>query len=777
MAFKKIFLQLPLNAQIYLSIISIIIITLMSFIFLSQVFTLFNLSYLLKTKKKYYYTMQQNIMQSNIYFVNLDILQYENLIKLLNYQLYLYLKDQNIFKELSMNNINKTTENISNKIKIITDPINDVSNDYSFSNNDEILYVYHYSKNISLLVILKIFIQANYLSYLNIIKGARTFRIPIYGDKYLIGEYIVTFSKYSTFISFNFSRIVDIYNSVEGNINKYLEHIRLEEEINLNYSKKIFDIYEKNELHFIDLMYKLKYNIFSDYKNIENESLKIDYIRNQSIYFQNVNFENYSTSFFDIWNPSTTIFQGSNSIIEKYIDFIFFQISSKISVYSIPFSHDSNKLISINLCYFFLLKQIIYLNITSNIEDIVFDMNFLDNIYNEISNKDNITMNDCKIEKYYPNKSQKSINKNNDFNEYYNLDYIYNSFIYLLNKENINSIIFENKFSYPNYDCLKDLYPYFFTFNQLDFHSFSFGDQITKMMEVSYQVLLNMRLFMVLCLIVVWIFLFIIFIIVISRVIKQVTEPIIRLTEIIDLSNINEKTINKNIFEYKFDDDINEFFLLCKKFFDGEINDNNFKNKENIEINSNNNMIVNNKMILDLIENQKSLNTVDKEIFLLKQANTNDIKNRRHRTNKSSSIYKKEKNSQGQGLHFNLMKVTSSKNNDNRLINSNEDLYSEVEDNMEANNMNYYENLLNLSDYVYNVREKDKNKNNNQDKLRANINHSSMVNASLVKLGSVSNISLNNKNDNEIKNIRKNCKYITYSWYIHAKKIGLLGND
>ena len=553
---------------------------------------------------------------------------------------------------------------------------------------------------------------------------------------------------------------MNIYNSVEGNINKSLEYIFSNEEIDFNYYKKFFEIYEKNELFFIDLMYKLKYNIFSDYKKIEDKNLKEEYIRNQSIYFQNIDYQNSSIWFYDMWNPNISRFQGYNDIIDKYLDFLFFQLSSKISINSIPFYHDTNSLISINLCYFFLLKQIIYLNITSNDDDIIFDKNFLDNIYNEISNKDNITINDCKIETYYSNNFN-NVKINNNFKEYYNLEYIYHSYIYLLNRKDTNSIIFENKFSYPNYACLKEFFPTFFTFKQLDFYSFTFGNPIAKMMELSYQFILNIRLFMVLCLVLSWFFLFFIFIFITSRVIKQITEPIIRLTEIIDLNKINEKTINKNIFEYKSDDNINEFFLLCKKLIDGEIKDNNFKNKENIEINSN--------------KNQKSINTVDKEIFLLKQAYADNNRNKRHKTNKSSSIYKKERYSKGKGVHFNLMKVASSKNNVNQFINSNEDLYSEVEENLEANNNEYYENLLNLSDYVYNVREKDRN--NNQDKLKKDIFHTSMISTNLAKFRSISNISLNHKNDNDIKNMRKDCKYITYSWYMNAKKNGMIGND
>ena len=37
--------------------------------------------------------MQQNIIESNIFFISICFLQYEDLIKLFNYQYYAYLKD------------------------------------------------------------------------------------------------------------------------------------------------------------------------------------------------------------------------------------------------------------------------------------------------------------------------------------------------------------------------------------------------------------------------------------------------------------------------------------------------------------------------------------------------------------------------------------------------------------------------------------------------------------------------------------------------------------
>lgn len=769
MRLKKSFLQLPLNAQIYISIMVIIMITLLLIIFLSQAITLAHFDYLLSIKKLYFYSMHQNIMESNIYFLNLCILQYENLIKLFNYQFYLFLKDEVILKEFTFH---KNVDN--NTIFIFKNPGQEIIPDFSVSNEEQILYIYNYAKNKIVNDTIIFLIASNYLSYVNQVKAVRNLKIPYYGEVYFMGEYIISLSNYNILFSLNNTRIKEVYEAYDGNLDLYLNFVYSIQDINYNYFKKFFELFKKNELFFIDIMYILKTSIFSNYKEIEDESIKKEYIKNQSIFFQSIFFENDSTWFCEKWDSKNSRFQGANNIRDGYMDILLYQLSSKIGINSIPFNHQTNKIISKNLCYFFLYKQIIYLNITSDINFEEFNENFLNDIYNEIYNKETINIDDCKLEKYYHKDFGPLININKDFYDYYNLEYLDNTFIYLLRNKDANSLIFETKHCYPNYMILKDFFPNFFSFQQLDFYSFSFGDKITKNVISSNQFLLNIRYLMLLCLIVNWAILFFIILIITHKTILQVTEPIIRLTEIINLNNLNEKNINENIFEYKSDDEINQFFLLCKKLINGEIKDSNLKNKENVEMhkNMNNNMIINNKMILELIENQKTLNTNDKEIYLLKQNYSIDTRHKRLKTHKSS----RRNNQDSQGLHFNLIKLESSKSNENQLLNSSEEFETEVEENdPELNNMKYYENLLYLTDYIYNGN-KEKN-NNSHEKLRMNATtHASINNNSIIKFGSVSNISIN-KNDYENKNYRRDCKFITYYWYAHSKKNKLFGND
>ena len=104
MGLKRIFLQLPLNSQISISLILIIFCGFFLLTFLGETFSTQYLNYILLTKKEYYLNMEQNILESNIFFVNLCLFEYEYLIKLFNNQLYLYLKNETILLQFAIKN-------------------------------------------------------------------------------------------------------------------------------------------------------------------------------------------------------------------------------------------------------------------------------------------------------------------------------------------------------------------------------------------------------------------------------------------------------------------------------------------------------------------------------------------------------------------------------------------------------------------------------------------------------------------------------------------------
>ena len=176
-------------------------------------------------------------------------------------------------------------------------------------------------------------------------------------------------------------------------------------------------------------------------------------------------------------------------------------------------------------------------------------------------------------------------------------------------------------------------------------------------------------------------------------------------------------------------------------------------------------------MILELIENQKSLNKDDEQIYLMKNLHSNKTNNNRNKRRGTGKSSKKNKDQNSLGL--NLIQLNEIKNEKN-IINKNEDLYSEVNDNDKENNMKYYEDLLSLADYLYNGGNKKKQDiNKNINRMRTNIINSSTY--SLLRIKST-DFTAKEKIEDENKNIRKDCKYITYFWYINAKKNKLFDN-
>ena len=760
---KARFLKLPLNVQIFSSLILMIILVAFIIIFVSEVFTSMHIIYIFSTKKQYFLSMKQSIIETYILFMNLCLLQYEYLIKLFNYQIYSYLKDSDALKQYTLQNNGSLGDG---KIYIY-DPSNDdiPDNISSIYEDASILYVYCYSKNKeNILKKFEEYVKVNYFSYLNNIKEAIKYRIPYLGDIPLLGEYLILFPQQSLLISMNNSRIKETYNYFNGNLNLLDNNFEDFSQFNYQFYKKFFEDFESNKLLFMDIMYNLRFYIFERYAQIENENDKEECIKNQSIFFQNLYFQYDSTMFFDTWNPDESQFRGINYIINNYIDFMSFHLSKTIDVFPIPLEHSTNKIMSKNLCCYFLMKQIIYVNITSDEDMDELNNDFLDNIYNKIYSKENITIQDCLLGNYYDEKIGNQIKLNIEFHKYYDIEYRNEKIMYQLNDDKDSNILCFI-YSYPNYLCLKEISPNYFSFDQLDFFVFSFTKEVSEMINSSESFLNNIKYLMILCLLYIWLIILNILIFISIRTIREVTDPIIRLTDLINLNSINDVSLNEDIFEYKSDEEINEFFLLCKKLINGEIKDNNIntKNKVNLDIksNANNNMIINNKMILELIESQKSLNKDDKQIYLLKQIysnNSTNYKNKRHRANNSFKIRNNDKNSRG----LNLIQLNSIKNSDNNIIHLSQDMNSEEdESDPDVINMKTYENLLTLTDYLYN------GKNKTQNKFRMNINHTSTH--SLIKLVS-EDYSIKEKYENNNKNIRKYCKYVTYYWYNNAKK-------
>ena len=750
------FLKLPLKFQINLSLIFILLITIILVFSFSEALILMNYSYIKSERKKYFLNMEQSLIENDINFINICLLQYENIIKLFNSQIYHYLNNETIVQDFYEKN--KIPLNLSrNKIVVIKNK-SDLDNypeyNESIPDNEKKVYIYCGAKESGICRKIIDLIRANALIYLYLYKGIREFKIPFYGRQRLMDEYSLFFKKYSTFISINNTKMKD-YMSDDGDIDEMLDLINSLSKNDYNFNKRFFDEYIKNNIITMELMYNKIYYIFDDYKLLNDTYVKENYIMDKSIYFQTLEYTSDITYFDNTWNISKTRITGVNSVIPNSLGWILLNIYKKLDIVVLPINNFSKKLISKNLCYFFIYKQYYYLLNKNDISS----QDKLEEIINAINNDENISdIKVCKLDNYF-NDISEYININNEFFYYYDLKNIYDSYLYKLFKSDSRSYLFEMKSSFPNFESLKLFSPNFFTFSQIDFYSFSFGSNLSRIISSSEEFITNVNYFIIIVLWFFWIIIIIIFIIIILIVIPTITNPIVRLTQIINLNDSK----NENIFEYKLDDDINKFFSLCKNLINGEMINNELKLNEILEDqdlfdnSANNNMIINNKMILELIENQKCINDNNKNIFLFKEGNANENK-RDKSNNKLAKIRNRNFNEFDNNDVIKLISVNdeeiySQKNSkkSKEIKEENEELYSKLdEDDLEANNLKLYEDLIKITDFVFYGKEKEK-----LNKNKKNLDKSSSV-------------SKKSKPENSIKFI-KGFENITYYWYMTEK--------
>ena len=750
------FLKLPLKFQINLSLIFILLITIILVFSFSEALILMNYSYIKSERKKYFLNMEQSLIENDINFINICLLQYENIIKLFNSQIYHYLNNETIVQDFYEKN--KIPLNLSrNKIVVIKNK-SDLDNYPEYNefipDNEKKVYIYCGAKESGICRKIIDLIRANALIYLYLYKGIREFKIPFYGRQSLMNEYSLFFKKYSTFISINNTKMKD-YMSDDGDIDEMLDLINSLSKNDYNFNKRFFDEYIKNNIITMELMYNKIYYIFDDYKLLNDTYVKENYIMDKSIYFQTLEYTSDITYFDNTWNISKTRITGVNSVIPNSLGWILLNIYKKLDIVVLPINNFSKKLLSKNLCYFFIYKQYYYLLNKNDISS----QDKLEEIINAINNDENISdIKVCKLDNYF-NDISEYININNEFFYYYDLKNIYDSYLYKLFKSDSRSYLFEMKSSFPNFESLKLFSPNFFTFSQIDFYSFLFGSNLSRIISSSEEFITNVNYFIIIVLWFFWIIIIIIFIIIILIVIPTITNPIVRLTQIINLNDSK----NENIFEYKLDDDINKFFSLCKNLINGEMINNELKLNEILEDqdlfdnSANNNMIINNKMILELIENQKCINDNNKNIFLFKEGNANENK-RDKSNNKLAKIRNRNFNEFDNNDVIKLISVNdeeiySQKNSkkSKEIKEENEELYSKLdEDDLEANNLKLYEDLIKITDFVFYGKEKEK-----LNKNKKNLDKSSSV-------------SKKSKPENSIK-IIKGFENITYYWYMTEK--------
>ena len=736
MSFKSKFLTLPIKNQICIAIITLnlfCILTILS-IFGSLAYQILKEDFI--QKRLYFYGKYKEYIESCFYFQNFCLLQYEELIKRIQLQMKEILEVGIIYNYTY--NINM---DIMNKFKII-----EFNQDYHIDNseqenNDYLYYQCFTIEEICLIIQNNIILQYNALSSLVFSHNInKKFNIPMIDNIAIMSDPVFyEFFSYSMF-SFNLPKLLKKLKEIVGNesdimlLNDYLNNkiddffdeltsnidlilINPHPLIELFFNKTINNI--KQEMpDYIDL-YKKKINFFL--LKISSLFPKIDYGNNQF----NLIYKN---------DELFISFYIESNLIDNYLYFMNNKLSSFIDLYFIPLYSENNTIISSDLSILFLIKQIGF-PITQK---------EIDKLYEKII-KGKSKIQDCI-------KDFELLENKFEINDIFNLNH---SFFIFVSNSSINQGIlkFDNsnyyyfmKYSYPNFNTLIEFKPEFFYKNQINFYAFSSLKELQKYSNLLLQIFSNCFYLFILIIFYIWFFCLLTNIIIFNKVNKQIIEPIKKLQKAL-LSNLIK---DAKIFEYEYDEIINELFLTCKKILSRKIDKGNkekeLDNLSNLSISKEKsdseenkytkNLRINNYLMNKLINEQKNLMDFSKYI----ETNENNIlENNEDEKNDNSLLYSKKMKDNNDKLGNNIQNKIS---------------FNFQKEEKKKENREYFKKLFQISEYLYYFM-----KDNNQKDIKI-IDIEIKSDSKLINKDNPKNLSINifNKKD------------MTYLWYMEAKK-------
>ena len=341
-----------------------------------------------------------------------------------------------------------------------------------------------------------------------------------------------------------------------------------------------------------------------------------------------------------------------------------------------------------------------------------------------------------------------------------------------------NSNYYFMKYSYPSFITLTEFKPEYFYKNQINFYAFSSLQELLKYSNLLSQISSNCFHLFILIIVYAWCFCLLINIIIFYKVIKQLIEPIKNLQETLESNSIKDA----KIFEYEYDDIINELFLTCKEFLSGQIDKNN--NEKGLDIiNSKSqeksvteenkyskNLRINNYIMYKLINDQEILMDCSKYIEINEN---NTLQNDRDKNSSNSFLYDKKMNFSG--VYDNNNKLSDNIQNKNTLKFQKEE--------KEKENREFFKKLFQISEYLLYFLKENRQKlikikdNEINDESNISKNEKFSQNTSMEEISN--NNSLIKKTESNLLN-KDNSKGLsiniidkedmTYLWYMEAKK-------
>ena len=790
MSLKSRFLTLSMKEQIFFAIV-----LLTCFCILVVFAICCSLSYEFlkedyKQKKLYFFDKYKEYIESCSYFQNFCLLQYEEIIRRNQKQFWKY--HQTVVNYTDFTNF----DNYSDAIISYNDSRDKEISNSKTNNNHSTLFFLCYSNEKNC--------KENY-NFANLVYQPLSntiishdiynyFRIPGYNVP-LMNTPIFTNINYSSIFSFNGSKIHQILLEIQNGNSSYINDNR----INIYYNKKIeefisniyymFKFYFFQDLGFFRHMFNKTYNEIRDglkksVNYLDDKELYI-FTKEASGYLSSID---YGNSEIYLISPGGTgdYYYCETNIIDNYLYFINKRMANFLDFIFIPLYFGNNTIISPELCFLFKLKQNAY----------QVDNNSINDLYNEIK-KGNSTFESCFI-------NNDLLNSELDIKDLINLNFstflrvknnFYKGISNIVNQKYIFPFYFM-KYSYPNYNVLKDFQSEYLIINQIDFYLYaSFKDPI-KYAKHAFQISQNCFFLIIIIILYIWLMCLFFNLLIFSKVINEWTEPIIKLQEAVESSSINDESI----FKYKDDDIINELFVTCKELLSGQIDNNEKKGLKNFNILSipkdkqklidknryKKNLIINNDIMNNLINQQQNMMDFSKNI----QLNEPNFNNSENKNQKKPKKYIKLNNNNiylSRLSEENLISTISNSNLNKDIIDKDQNNDKNIKNkNIEEKENEIYKKLFKISEYLYYHRSKLEHNNiiiigNNtinstydESKMSKIISkHNKGVNSSLKNFKNSMNRSDLGENNDNSENVFINMldeENIGYLWYMEAKK-------
>ena len=766
MSLSSQFLNLSMKQQICISIIFLTIFSILVILAIccTLLYEILYKDY--EQKKLYFYNKYKKYAESAFYFQSFHIMQYEEILHRIQKQ---------IWKNQEANIIYQNLMPLQNYSEYII-PI-DQNKDYNITELEikesiaPIFYFISFDEDDATQKYLLEFANIKYQVFSNSIYSNNiydSFKIPGYGEP-IMDKPIFYSINASGMFGYNYTKIKDTMNKYNNKtlLDNYLYYIK-----DTYVSRMISGLeYIGNRLKSFEMMFPKFYDeLLSHSENKErdmiyNETRRIEFA---NIYVGYMSLIKFGENKFNVLSSDEThnFYFTEVNTIQNSMFFLNKNFSDEFDIDFIPFNYSDNysdiydTLISKESCALFKIKQLF-------LSGKKFDFN---DAYTDIHEKKD-KLGKCFID----NDLIKSNEELNDvfkmhmdnFTEYTNLIY---QGIFKPIPSHPEFLFYFMKYSYPNFNTLREFQSEYLFSNQVNFYAFIPFNKVQKMVDHVHQVNLNIFMFTILIIIDCWILCLIVNLIIFCRVIDDWTMPITKLQEAVETNSIKDESI----FIYKYDDIINELFITCKELLSGQINHNNNDNGiNNFNILGNDNekkidkniykknLIINNEIMEELIEKQQrtmdfsnnvklnDLNSIDSKMFSPKNKNNKtDTNGSEKNIDVNIDNNKKIENEKEQKIN-----KKSQKNIEN-------DIYIQLFKISEY--LDYYRSKLDTNNIVY--------LNENGDDLKTN--HLATRTNTKSMTSSITNTKKKNDETNDNHNYvnMMDEKNISYLWYMEAKK-------